>query len=576
MKKLFSNLACAALVAAGMMSASGAQAQLYVTGGNVDGQTSEWNPSSPLVVELQDGYYTFQATGEFKMSTVMGDWNAFNGGTLRPSAWTLDGNVATATLSNGDANVKAPAAWASSKVTYKVDEAYSTVTATVGEVEKTVFYVTGSPFPGGWGAFNDAVKMTETSENVFTYVAEEGIAGDWKISAKGYSPNFGAAGTAQPVLNELYELADGGGSLMTAFQGKCTITFKYNPDGVSTLLVTGDAQQEIDYTKWYLNIVGDFNSWDDNGVSFDAEGIAKRENVAVGNGGFKIKVWNGAADMWHCSGEALPLDVWTAVVGNSDQLMTVEGAKEGDLYNFEYNAKTDEVFVTKVGGDEPEPPVENVATFNFAAPTTLTPSFPDWTENYTEPWVADNTNTMIDLADVVLTNNGVEFANFVNEGVSTTTTPWRIYRQSTGVQELRWYKNRHILVSAPDGYYVQSVEFYSPRTAKQSNLGNVAVGVSGGAKLSVIETLPEGMGCGFVYYNTDQSVVSQSFFVTSTTSAQLVKVYYEPVTTGVDSIEAAEAAEAVYYNLQGVRVANPENGLYIRVQGKTVSKVYVK
>ena len=38
MKKLFSNLACAALVAAGMMSASGAQAQLYVTGGNVDGQ----------------------------------------------------------------------------------------------------------------------------------------------------------------------------------------------------------------------------------------------------------------------------------------------------------------------------------------------------------------------------------------------------------------------------------------------------------------------------------------------------------------------------------------------------------
>ncbi len=386
--------------------------------------------------------------------------------------------------------------------------------------------------------------MTETSENVFTYVAEDGITGNWKIAAKGYSPNFGAAGTAQPVLNELYELADNGGDLNTAFQGKCTITFTYNPDGVSTLLVTGDAQQEIDYTTWYLNIMGDFNSWNDNGVSFDADGIAKRENVAVGNGGFKIKVWNGTADMWHCNGEVLPLDAWTAVVGNSDQLMTVEGAKEGDLYNFEYNAKTDEVYVTKVGGDEPEPPVENVATFNFAAPTTLDPSFPDWTENYTEPWVADGSNTMIDLADVVLTNNGVELADFLNEGVDTTTSPWRIYRQSTGVQELRFYKNRHLLVSAPSGYYVQSVEFYSPRTSK-SNLIKMSVGAVEGAKLSAVETLPEGMGSGVVYTNADESVVSQSFFVTSTTSAQLVKVYYEAISTSVDNVEAAEAAEDV-------------------------------
>lgn len=47
-------------------------------------------------------------------------------------------------------------------------------------------------------------------------------------------------------------------------------------------------------------------------------------------------------------------------------------------------------------------------------------------------------------------------------------------------------------------------------------------------------------------------------------------------TTGIESIEAEEAAEAVYYNLQGVRVANPENGLYIRVAGKTASKVFIR
>lgn len=43
---------------------------------------------------------------------------------------------------------------------------------------------------------------------------------------------------------------------------------------------------------------------------------------------------------------------------------------------------------------------------------------------------------------------------------------------------------------------------------------------------------------------------------------------------GVEAVEAAEAdAPAVYYNLQGVRVANPENGLYIRVQGNKATKV---
>lgn len=48
------------------------------------------------------------------------------------------------------------------------------------------------------------------------------------------------------------------------------------------------------------------------------------------------------------------------------------------------------------------------------------------------------------------------------------------------------------------------------------------------------------------------------------------------VQTGVDEIEAAGNGEVEYYNLQGIRVANPESGIYIRRQGSKVSKVYVK
>ncbi len=47
-------------------------------------------------------------------------------------------------------------------------------------------------------------------------------------------------------------------------------------------------------------------------------------------------------------------------------------------------------------------------------------------------------------------------------------------------------------------------------------------------------------------------------------------------TVGVADVAADAEAPAVYYNLQGVRVENPAEGLYIRVRGNKVEKVLVK
>ena len=44
-------------------------------------------------------------------------------------------------------------------------------------------------------------------------------------------------------------------------------------------------------------------------------------------------------------------------------------------------------------------------------------------------------------------------------------------------------------------------------------------------------------------------------------------------TTGISDITVDAAGEAVYYNLNGVQVANPENGLFIKVQGGKATKV---
>ncbi|MDE6276646.1 MAG: starch-binding protein [Muribaculaceae bacterium] len=57
------------------------------------------------------------------------------------------------------------------------------------------------------------------------------------------------------------------------------------------------------------------------------------------------------------------------------------------------------------------------------------------------------------------------------------------------------------------------------------------------------------------------------------TNAKTLKV--EIGTSGIEDVET-EAAEAVFYNLQGLRVENPSNGLYIRVQGNKTTKVFIR
>jgi hypothetical protein len=58
---------------------------------------------------------------------------------------------------------------------------------------------------------------------------------------------------------------------------------------------------------------------------------------------------------------------------------------------------------------------------------------------------------------------------------------------------------------------------------------------------------------------------SPAFFITFTVNGQ----------SGVNGIQA-DNSEARYYNLQGVEVKNPANGIYIKVQGTTISKVTIK
>ena len=45
--------------------------------------------------------------------------------------------------------------------------------------------------------------------------------------------------------------------------------------------------------------------------------------------------------------------------------------------------------------------------------------------------------------------------------------------------------------------------------------------------------------------------------------------------SGVEGIAVEADSEVIYYNLQGVQVAEPSNGVFIRRQGSNVSKLFI-
>ena len=74
--------------------------------------------------------------------------------------------------------------------------------------------------------------------------------------------------------------------------------------------------------------------------------------------------------------------------------------------------------------------------------------------------------------------------------------------------------------------------------------------------------------------NTSADVWDFTFGVDETHTS----VFTGGTVTGVSdvSVDSSEAAEAEYYTLQGVRVTNPQAGIYICRRGSATSKVLIR
>lgn len=204
MKKIY------ALAAVAFMAVS-ANAQLYVCG---DGDGLGWDPANPLAVEKTGENYTFDVANlrGLKISTQMGDWDAFNAGVYGCNYGKEQGVVVP--LEAGySANISAP--W-KGDYTITVAGDFSTIvlsTETPEPADMTVYlYIKGGM--NGWAA-NDDWKLEQLDEKNYKFVCGDATtipAGEqFKIAADNWDDmniGKGASGQLTEIFNETPELVD--------------------------------------------------------------------------------------------------------------------------------------------------------------------------------------------------------------------------------------------------------------------------------------------------------------------------------------------------------------------------------
>ncbi len=164
----------------------------------------------------------------------------------------------------------------------------------------------------------------------------------------------------------------------------------------------------------------------------------------------------------------------------------------------------------------------------------------------------------LDLPTVTLANNHV-FISFAQTGSEQKPRIFNSASSTSSGTTLRLYNGNTMTITATGGLKIESIEFTgSTLNVISTETGSYTNGVwtPSAARASNVESV--------VFKSSEKPTIKTINVVTS------------GVYDSVDDIVIDENAPVEYYNLQGVRVANPENGIYIRRQGSKVSKVLVK
>lgn len=208
------------------------------------------------------------------------------------------------------------------------------------------------------------------------------------------------------------------------------------------------------------------------------------------------------------------------------------------------------------GPEQPAEPEGEKATFLFDEPNTLGLGL-----DTDDPlWTAGGDYS---FAESSIEADGV-VVSFSGQSELTNTDP-RLYN-SNGNIDLRIYKGESFNVTAPENYCLLQINF----TKAGGNFDMEAEGTFKAQGNSAVWDPDTGLDAPVSPDDEGEYVSEVTFNIINTTRISTMTVYYKKLgTTGVPDFEAADG-EAVYYNLQGLRVQHPDRGIYIKVSnGKT-------
>lgn len=202
-----------------------------------------------------------------------------------------------------------------------------------------------------------------------------------------------------------------------------------------------------------------------------------------------------------------------------------------------------------------------MATFDFSGFTTLCKK-------------ADDKNLTLEELPIAKKNANIAITAdnaFVNNGVTAAVSGGKIFRSWTfgNVVELRPDNGATITLTAPENKYISNVYIQGSKIAGQKYEGEAG------------ELVPCQYNSSRAMWTAASGQTPTSVVIKSSIKDEYVNqvyVYYKEVKqgSGVAETLVEEDAPVEYYNLQGVRVANPENGLFIVKQGNKVSKKIFK
>lgn len=512
--------------AAALISMSASAEDWYLVGAN-----GSWNfDSTTKLVEVETGVYekTFDvlSTNGFQVSTA-------NYGTQYSSHVQGMEFGKEYSLTNGGYQQEMSMAKEGKKVTVTYNATNKTFKA-VAEEQSTVemcYYIKGSVFGDSWANHlmtNNEGKWEFTSSAVMSgelglFSAKVGTATqiDW-IAGNGAQTL--AAGSSVPVKV-------GGQNIKQTETGE--FTYVFDPEAMTLSLVAKGG--EVSYPETFY-VIGNVNGkgWGpDNGIALtnEGEGVYTGKNIHIGTemggayGYFSFTEETAAS--WDTMGRrygALAADT-DVVLGNALGLTYGENSykvAEGD-YDFTVNLADMTVTLT---ASEVEVPV------------TLSATLPDTNKVAgTVNWVEETEEDDAHLVIAIKTSE---------EKVAVTFAIPEGY-------DAMYYMN----YSAMQGRKAAGADWMTESDALQGGLtkGNV---------IEFASTATPELQLYGVLFGADGKVDPTMYRVDAT-------VEYDQ-TVAVEGIEV-EAAEAVYFNLQGVKVANPENGVFVKVVNGKASKV---